>query len=80
MSEKLFDPGAPEIFVSGLGEVEAIGGGCYRFTFVTKSHDGAEVAVKLIAHTDTVPTAALKAIKAVGYCIAKDQFCVAQVH
>lgn len=27
--------GVPDVFVTGLGDIENIGGGCWRFTFVT---------------------------------------------
>ena len=35
MSELLEMLGVPDTFVTGLGQIENIGGGCWRFTFVT---------------------------------------------
>jgi hypothetical protein len=63
-----------DIFVSGLGEAEDIGGGCYRFTFYARRHaaDGEEVVVvaKLICPIEAVPPAILLAAKAVGFSLA----------
>lgn len=75
--EKLIDPYAvSDTFVSGLGEVEYVGGGCWRFVFYTVQHvDGREervVAAKLIAPGDTVPDAVIKASKAVGIGLAME--------
>lgn len=74
---KLLEPfGVADTFVSGLAEVEYVGGGCWRFTFFTvQHHDGREervVAAKLIAPGDAVPDAVLKASKAVGMSIAME--------
>lgn len=76
--------GVPDTFVSGLAEVEEVGGGCYRFTFFCRAkHDGREerqVVAKLVAPMEAVPPAVMKAAKAVGFCIAKDKFCAAKVN
>lgn len=62
-----------DIFVSGLGEVEDLGGGCFRFTFFAKRHIGDSeelVAVaKLVAPAEAVPPALLLAARAVGFSI-----------
>lgn len=68
---EMIDPfGAPELFISGLGEVEALGGGVYRFSFyVRQTISGEEQNVKavaLVAHRDAVPPAILKAAAAIG--------------
>jgi len=67
----LIEPiGISDVFVSGLGEVEDLGDGCYRFTFYTRHHtDFGEqrvIVAKLIAHRSAVPPAILMAAKAVG--------------
>jgi hypothetical protein len=62
-----------DIFVSGLGEVEDLGGGCYRFTFFAKQHgnDGEETVVvaKLIAPMEAVPPALFLAARAIGFSL-----------
>lgn len=64
----------PDVFVSGLGEVEDLGGGCYRFTFFVKQHmDGAEetvIVAKLIAPTGAVPPALFLAARAIGFSLS----------
>jgi len=64
----------PDTFVSGLGGVEDVGGGCYRFTFYSMHHgdDGDELTVvsKLVAPMEAVPPALLMAAKAIGLSIA----------
>lgn len=63
-----------DIFVSGLGEVEDLGGGVFRFTFFAKHHgpSGEEqiVVAKLVAPCEAVPPALIMAAKAVGYRLA----------
>jgi hypothetical protein len=61
----------PDTFISGLGEVERLGGDCYRYTFfVTHQIGNGEqeriVVAKLIAHASCVPDAIMKTIGAVG--------------
>lgn len=62
-----------DIFVSGLGEVEDVGGGCYRFTFFTKHRGecGEElvVAARLIAPMEAVPPALFMAARAIGFSL-----------
>lgn len=64
----------PDIFVSGLGEVEDLGDGNFRFTFYCKHHTGAKeelvVVAKLIAPRSAVPPALFMAAKAIGYSMA----------
>lgn len=63
-----------DVFVSGLGEVEDLGGGCFRFTFFAKRHgaNGEELiaVAKLVAPCEAVPPALIMAAKAVGYRLA----------
>jgi hypothetical protein len=63
-----------DTYVSGLGEVEDLGDGCFRFTFFAKHHvnDREErvVVVKLICPMSAVPPAIVMAAKAVGYSVA----------
>jgi hypothetical protein len=51
----------PDVFVSGLGSVESIGGGNYRFTFfVSQEVDGARVSVvaaKIVMSVEALPEA-----------------------
>lgn len=64
----------PDVFVSGLGEVEDLGGGCFRFTFFVKQHiDGAEetvIVAKLIAPMEAVPPALFLAARAIGFSLS----------
>lgn len=57
-----------DIFVSGLGEVEDIGGGCFRFTLFIASHNGEDfvVAAKLIMPREAVIPALTLAAKGIG--------------
>lgn len=71
---RLSDPGmVPDIFVSGLAEIEDVGGGCFRFTFFTKhkDRDGEEmmVAARLIAPMEAVPPALFMAARAIGFSL-----------
>lgn len=63
----------PDIFVSGLGEVEDLGGGCYRFIFFAKQTIGGReetvVVAKLVAPAHAVPPAILLAAKSIGLSI-----------
>lgn len=63
-----------DTFVSGLGEVEDIGGRCYRLSFYsTQCIEGREEAVvvaKLVAPMEAVPPAIMLAAKAVGWSLA----------
>jgi hypothetical protein len=60
----------PDTFISGLGTIEEVGGGCFRFTFFAcQTVAGREeriVVAKLIAPLEVVPPAVLMAAKAVG--------------
>lgn len=60
MAEKIemLEPFAvPDTFVSGLGSVENMGGGNYRFTFYTAQDHDLVVAAKLIMSIAAVPEA-----------------------
>lgn len=63
----------PDIFVSGLAQVEDIGGGCLRFTFFCRRHAGTGeevlVAAKLIAPIEAVPPAIMLAARAIGFSL-----------
>lgn len=74
-SGRLIEPGVVlDIFVSGLGEVEDLGGGCFRFTFYAKHHSevGEELVVvaKLVAPMEAIPPALFMAAKAIGLTLA----------
>ena len=72
---RLVDTGyVPDTFVSGLGEVEDVGGGCFRFSFFAKQHgdDGSEelvVVARLVAPMEAVPPALFLAAKAIGFSL-----------
>jgi hypothetical protein len=63
-----------DIFVSGLGAVEDLGGGCFRFTFYARHKDqhGEEMIVvaKLIAPMEAIPPAIIMAGRAIGLSVA----------
>ncbi len=72
---RLIEPYAvQDTYVSGLAEVEDIGGGNYRFTFFCREHhdDHEEwtVVAKLIAPLEAVPPAVIKTARAVGMSLA----------
>lgn len=69
---RLVEPvNVPDIFVSGLGEVEDLGGGCFRFVFYSRGGREENVVVaKLVAPREAVPAAILLAAKAIGYSLA----------
>lgn len=72
---RLTDPGVVlDTFVSGLGEVEDVGGGCFRFTFYAKHHgDGGDelvVVAKLVAPMEAVPPALFLAARAIGFSLS----------
>lgn len=74
-SGRMSDPGIVlDTFVSGLGEVEDLGGGCFRFTFYAKHRDkdGEDMIVvaKLIAPMEAIPPALIMAAKAIGLSMA----------
>lgn len=64
-----------DTFVSGLGEVEDIGGGCYRFTFFTRyAHDGREdrqIVVRLVMPAEAVTVALKLVAKTTHSCICE---------
>ncbi|HEU4986893.1 MAG TPA: hypothetical protein VFT89_07495 [Rhizobiaceae bacterium] len=62
----------PDTFVSGLGTVEEIGGGCFRFTFyatqsaLTDGEVERVVVARLVAPLNAIPPALILAAKAIG--------------
>ena len=76
---RLSNPGrVPDTFVSGLGEVEDLGGGCFRFVFfsIHKTDHGEEMVVvaKLVAPLEAVPPALIMAATAVGFSMAAGKY------
>jgi hypothetical protein len=70
-STRLIDTGGvTDTFVSGLGEVEDLGGGCFRFVFFTRQKVGGRdeliVVARLVAPMEAVPPAVFMAMKAIG--------------
>lgn len=66
----------PDTFVSGLGNVEDIGGGCYRFTlFTTQEVHGRKeqvVVAKLIMSAEALPDALHTAAVATKMCACEN--------
>lgn len=64
--------GVPDVFASGLGAVEDIGGGCWRFTFYAKQdshgHQERVVVAKLIMSKEALPAAIHMAAKTTNTC------------
>jgi hypothetical protein len=78
MEMPLVEPVAvPDIFVSGLGKIEDIGG-CLRFTFYAYEQTGSEIVrvvkLRLCMVPDAVSSAAAKAIAAVDTTASLDMF------
>lgn len=77
MTEMIEAFGVPDTFVSGMGRVENLGGGCYRFTFFARQTIGGKeelvVVAKLVTPLEAVPPALVMAAKAVGYYVAADR-------
>lgn len=55
----------PDTYVNGLGEVEYVGGGDFRFTFFSLQHGERVAVAKLVCSAETVPAAAHMALSAV---------------
>lgn len=68
--------GVPDTFASGLGAVEDIGGGCWRFTFYAKQGaQGREehvVVAKLIMSIDALPAAIHMAAMTTNTCACEN--------
>lgn len=68
--------GVQDIFISGLGEIEQVGGSCLRFVFYSRQHIGDRdeliVVARLVLPMEAVGPAALAALKAVGVSIVRD--------
>jgi hypothetical protein len=62
-----------DIFVSGLGAVEDLGGGVYRFVFFSRQYvEGEEERVtvaKLVGQMDAIPPAIFMAAQAIGFSL-----------
>lgn len=55
----------PDIYCNGLGEVEYVGGGNFRFTFFALQHGERVAVAKLVCNAETVPAATHMALCAV---------------
>lgn len=60
--------GVPDTFVTGLGSVEDIGGGCWRFTFFSVQGHDLIVAAKLVISGAALPDAIHMAAKLTNNC------------
>lgn len=56
----------PDVYISGLGSVEDLGDGNFRFTFFAIKRGEPEVVASLIAPMRVVPQAICMAAKAIG--------------
>jgi hypothetical protein len=67
--------GVQDIFVSGLGEIEQVGGNCLRFVLYSQQHIGeAEqriVVARLIVPLEQVPVIMRTVSKDLGICICE---------
>jgi hypothetical protein len=68
--------GVPDTFVTGLGAVEHIGGGNYRFTFFTcqdvQGRQEKVIAAKVIMSIETLPDAIHMAAKLTNLCACEN--------
>lgn len=69
--KRLVEPfNVADVFVTGLGEIEDAGGGCYRFILYSDRHvgDGLEsiVVTKIVMPADAIPKAIALTAKALG--------------
>lgn len=66
----------PDVFVSGLGNVENIGGGCYRFTFFTTQDisGSAEMVIsaRIIMSVEALPHAITMAARMTNMCACEN--------
>jgi len=60
--------GVPDTFVSGLGEVENLGGGCYRFVFYCRQGSEMVVAAKLVMPLGAIPEAMCMTARGINAC------------
>ena len=60
--------GVPDTFVTGLGSVEDIGGGCWRLTFFSVQGRDLVVAAKLVISGAALPNAIHMAAKLTNNC------------
>lgn len=65
--------GVPDTFVTGLGSVEDIGGGCWRFTFFSVQGRDLVVAAKLVISGAALPDAIHMAAKLTNNCACERQ-------
>lgn len=67
LSSVLAEPFAvPDVYVSGLWNIEPLGGGTARFTFYTIKHGEPELSASLVAPLAAVPPAILMGFRAMG--------------
>lgn len=60
--------GVPDTFVTGLGSVEDVGGGCWRFTFYSMQGHELIVAAKLVMSNAALPDAIRMAARLTNNC------------
>lgn len=67
----------PDVFVTGMGNVENIGGGNYRFTFFVSQDVGGShecvVAAKIVMSIEALPDAIHMAAKLTNNCACERQ-------
>lgn len=68
--------GVPDVFVTGLGDIENIGGGCWRFTLVTKQQIGGRhelvVVAKIIIPAEALTDAMHMTGQVTGTCACQN--------
>lgn len=74
--------GVPDIFVTGLGNIENIGGGCWRFTLVTGQEIGGRhelvVVAKIIMPAEALADAMHMTGQITGTCACQNVRAIAR--
>lgn len=61
-----------DTFVAGLGAIESIGGGCYRFTFYSAQGSELIVAAKIIIPADALASAMTMTARTTHTCACEN--------
>lgn len=69
-----------DVFASRMAKVENLGGGNFRFIFVTHQEGENLVVARLVLHMDSVAPAILMAATAIGMAMVCETFKGARLH
>jgi hypothetical protein len=61
----------PDVFATGIGGIEDVGGGCLRFTLYAQQGDEFVVVARLIVPADSVPMMMHLSGKSVGLTVVR---------